>query len=80
MTLMGSLRTDVENGMTKVYIIESEAGWGQKVDETKEFPTREEAIEWAKAYNNKHNPPRDTTPSWYMYAEVEGDKTLGMLR
>jgi len=58
--------------MTKVYIIESEAGWGQKVDEVKEFDTHEEAVEWATAYNDEHNPP-GPTPSWYMYARVEGE-------
>jgi hypothetical protein len=67
--------------MTKVYIIESEAGWGQKVEETLEFPTREEAEKYCREYNNKHNPPRDATPGWYMYARLEGqDPFSGMLR
>lgn len=37
--------------MIKVYMIESERGWGSKIDEVKEFPTREEArgilVVWA---------------------------------
>jgi len=63
----------------KVQIIESEAGWGQRVDEVKTFPTREAAEKWAREYNRKHNPPKDTTPDWYMYARVEG-QGWGMLR
>lgn len=60
--------------MAKVMIIESEAGWGSKVDEVKEFATREEAAAWAEAYNRKWNPgmfiPGSPTPSWYMIAQV----------
>lgn len=65
---------------TKVQIIESEAGWGQKVDEVKEFPTYEEAVAFVKGYNNRHNPPGNVTPSWYMYARVEGDTSWYMMR
>jgi len=65
--------------MIKVYIIESEAGWGQKVDEVKEFDTREEAEQFCRDYNNKHNPPSNNTPDWYMYAKLEG-QGFGMLR
>ena len=58
---------------TKVLMIESEAGWGQRVDETKEFDTREEAVKWANAYNKKwNNEPK--TPSWYIKAVVEGER------
>jgi hypothetical protein len=56
---------------TRVYIIESEAGWGSKVDEVKEFDTREEAEKFTKEYNDKYNPP-GPTPSWYMIARIEG--------
>ena len=66
--------------MVKVFIIESEAGWGQRVEETKEFPTREEAEKFCREYNRKHNPPKDSTPGWYMYARIEGDSTFGMMR
>jgi len=64
--------------MHKVFIIESESGWGQKVDEVKEFPTREEAEKFCRDYNNKHNPP-GPTPEWYMYAHLDG-QGYGMLR
>ena len=53
-------------------MIESEAGWGQKIDEVKEFDTREEAIEFAKQYNLKYN-NKTETPSWYIVAKLEGE-------
>ena len=65
---------------TKVLIIESEAGWGQKIDEVKEFPTYDEAVTFVKDYNNKYNPPMDITPSWYMYAKLEDDNSYSMMR
>lgn len=65
---------------TKVLIIESERGWGQKVDEVKEFGDRDEAIKFVKDYNNKYNPPKEVTPDWYMYAKLEDDREYGMMR
>ena len=65
--------------MVKVYIIESEAGWGPSVEETLEFETEEKAYLYCKEYNNKYNPPGDA-PSWYMYARMEGQKEGGMIR
>jgi hypothetical protein len=56
---------------TRVYIIESETGWGQKIDEVKEFDTPDEAKKFVKEYNDKYNPP-GPTPSWYMIARLEG--------
>lgn len=56
--------------MTRVYIIESERGWGQKVEEAKEFPTREEAEQFCREYK---------TPDWYVFARLEG-QNFGMLR
>jgi len=63
----------------KVFIIESEEGWGQKVDSEKEFDTREEAVQYCKDYNDEHNPPGHT-PDWYMYARVEDQEGYGMIR
>ena len=40
--------------MAKVLIIESEAGWGRKVDREIEFDSEEEAIQYCKDYNNNH--------------------------
>lgn len=50
----------------EVEIIESERGWGQKVDERKYFKTAEDADQFCKEYNAKNNLP--TVPDWYMYA------------
>lgn len=69
--------------MAKVYIIESERGWGQRIDETKEFASMAEARRYAASYNAKHNPPLkagESVPEWYMYAKVEGDDGYGLLR
>lgn len=56
--------------MVKVYIIESERGWGQQVDEILKFPTKEEAEKYCRDYNKDNN--EKTVPDWYMYAKVEG--------
>lgn len=56
--------------MTRVLIIESERGWGQKIDEIKEFTTLEEAEAFVKQYNSHNDQP--TVPDWYMYAKIEG--------
>lgn len=67
--------------MTKVHIIESERGWGQRVDEIKEFPSPEEAEAFVREYNKQHNPPRAVAPNWYMYAKLENDTSrVGMMR
>jgi viroplasmin and RNaseH domain-containing protein len=60
-----------------VDIIESERGWGQRVDETKTFPSREAAEKFCREYNKDNN--KATVPDWYMYARIRGDE-WGMLR
>ena len=52
--------------MWKVQLIESERGWGQRVDEIKTFDTEEEALEFVKEFNAENNLPY--VPDWYMYA------------
>jgi hypothetical protein len=51
----------------RVTIIESERGWGQRVDEVVEFPT----LKAAKAFQFKYNEQNKETrvPDWYMYAQ-----------
>lgn len=49
-----------------IEIIESEAGWGQRLDETKYFETYEEAEKFMKEYNKKNN--LSQVPNWHMYA------------
>lgn len=50
-----------------VNIIESEAGWGQKVDEQMFFESADEAHRFVDDFNSENN--KDTVPDWYMYAE-----------
>ena len=50
----------------RVEIIESERGWGQKVDEVKLCDDAQEAIDWVKEFNSKNN--EDEVPAWYMFA------------
>ena len=64
---------------TKVFIIENEIGWGSKVDEEKEFDTREEAIQFCKDYNDEYNSGKGT-PDWYMYARIEDQSQYNMIR
>lgn len=52
--------------MWKVQIIESERGWGQRVDEIKEFKTLEEAKTFVTEFNSHNN--LDFPPDWYMFA------------
>lgn len=56
---------------TQVLIIESERGWGQRVDEIRYFDTREEAESFCNEYNTKND--KDTVPDWYMYATIGED-------
>ncbi len=55
----------------KVVIIESERGWGSKIDETLYFDNEAEARKYVKDYNDKYNPP-GPAPDWYMLARYEG--------
>ena len=50
----------------RVDIIESERGWGQKVDESKFFDNFEEASKFIDAYNA--DLPPGPAPDWYMMA------------
>ena len=54
---------------TKVSIIESERGWGRKVDSIKMFETYEEALAFAEEFNAQNT--QTVAPDWYMMAEVE---------
>jgi hypothetical protein len=54
--------------MVKVYIIESERGWGQKIDEVKEFDTLELAETFVTEFNSQNTDSK--VPDWYMRAEV----------
>jgi len=60
-------KKDAKVGDWRVDIIESERGWGSKVDDSVYFTDRTEAAAWVKEYNDKFNPPVPA-PDWYMMA------------
>lgn len=52
--------------MWKVTIIESERGWGSKVDSVESFETYEEAKKFQVEFNSQNT--ADVVPDWYMAA------------
>jgi len=54
--------------MFKVAIYEFERGWGSKVDEVREFKTKEKAIAFVAKFNSSNT--GTTVPDWYMVAEL----------
>jgi hypothetical protein len=52
-----------------VNIMESERGWGQRIDEQKLFETEKEACEFMNEFNAR-SMKEDKLPDWYMYASV----------
>jgi len=50
----------------KVTIIESERGWGQRIDEEKLFDTKAEADAFVKKFNAQNTATE--VPDWYMVA------------
>lgn len=53
----------------EVFIIESERGWGQRVDERKVFSGRtakKDAEEFVERFNSSNT--EDEVPDWYMFA------------
>lgn len=56
--------------------IESEAGWGSRIEDQYIFPTSDLAQEFCKKYDEEYNPDRGThgasTPEWYMIQEYVG--------
>jgi hypothetical protein len=55
-------------------IIESEAGWGSKIDEKKYFDSKDERDKFVNDYNEKYNPNLGKAgypvPDWYMIAQA----------
>jgi len=56
----------IGSGPWRVTVIESERGWGMKVDQYRRFPTKEAAVTWANNFNKDN--PTDHVPDWYMQA------------
>jgi hypothetical protein len=48
--------------------IESERGWGAKVDEVLQFNTKDEAEQFVEKFNSQND--LDYVPDWYMYAAL----------
>lgn len=51
----------------RVDIIESERGWGQRLDDVKYFDDAMEAYKFVEDFNKQND--SDTVPDWYMYAQ-----------
>lgn len=51
----------------KIAVIESESGWGSKIDDYMVCLSVEDAKDFAKEFNSKNT--EAVTPSWYMKAE-----------
>ena len=56
----------------RVDIIESERGWGHKIEETVLFDTEQHALDYVKKFNAL-NPVLTHTPDWYMLARYVGE-------
>ena len=57
----------------RVDIWEHERGWGQRVDETREFGTEMEAKEFVRMYNASNEPAvNGVAPDWFMIAKYVG--------
>ena len=67
---MGRMKAEV---FYTAVIIESERGWGQRVDGTKEFKSEKKRDNFIQKFNSKNNEP--VTPDWYMYAR-EGENII----
>lgn len=52
--------------MWRLNIIESERGWGQRIDEVMTFDSLEAAEKYKAEYNSANK--LDYVPDWYMYA------------
>lgn len=51
----------------KVEIWESERGWGQRLDEVKEFDDAQKAFDFVREFNSHNTAPE--APDWYMFAK-----------
>lgn len=59
----------------RVDIVESERGWGRKIEESIYFDNELEAKQFTNNYNDEYNPPLkpgEGVPDWYMYADYVG--------
>lgn len=59
----------MSNIVFKIPVIESESGWGRKLDDWMVCLSTEDAIKFKEEFNSKNT--SSSTPDWYM--QVEGD-------
>lgn len=52
-----------------VIMLESEKGWGERIDDVLYFSQYEVASDFVKKYNNKWN-DFDSVPDWYIQAQT----------
>lgn len=65
----------MENLAVKIAVIESERGWGRKIDDWMVCLSIEDAKEFEKEFNSENK--ESSTPDWYM--QVEGEpKTISL--
>jgi hypothetical protein len=67
-------RTMTTKTVHLVNLIEHERGWGSRIDEVKEFPTEQEAMDYVVEFNSKNI--AQVVPDWYMVAEYAGTKEV----
>jgi len=53
----------------KIAVIESEVGWGSKIDDWMVCLTTVDALQFKKEFNSVNTDA--VTPKWYMYADGE---------
>lgn len=51
----------------KVELWESERGWGQRLDEVREFDDAQKALDFYREFNTEND--KDEVPAWYMFAK-----------
>lgn len=74
----------MSNLAVKIAVIESEAGWGRKVDDWMVCQSIEDAYDFRAEFNSKNT--GESTPSWYMQVEGEpeaislSDKQFNLLK
>lgn len=55
--------------------VESESGWGSRIDEQHLFPTKELALEFVKSYNQEYN-SSPVVPDYYIIQEYKGEVSV----
>lgn len=63
----------LKNVKYTAYIMEYESGWGSRVDEVREFDSKEERADFIKTFNSQNT--SKTVPDWYMVA-MEGETKI----